>query len=185
MNIAVTGSRTGVDYTTVWEKLDEYASGDHHYVLGGAIGVDFYALQWVLRNDKPHTVYVPVDIAYQIKDPTKEEYQQNEVLLNMERCHVVELGYPKEWRSFHRRNLAMLEHPAHLLLSFDSSEYKRLLFRQARAKYQNFSAEPEACRKEAYYFLEGTYRSVKGGTWHCTKQALRLGIEVVSVVPKS
>lgn len=114
MRIAVSGSRKGIDRKKVEEVLSWYCTQGHHWVLGGAMGVDQYALDYLLSQGESLEVIVPFTIEdTPVTDGVKDCLRTiPEKVTELKQEKTKPIG-PK----FHNRNSAMISR-ADMLLAF-------------------------------------------------------------------
>ena len=117
MNIAITGSRKGISRKKVEEQLSWYTGSNNHWILGGAMGVDQYALDFLIAHNEDFEVIVPFTI-----ENTPKSDNVRETLRKVSN-RVVELNQEIKmpWVVlFQNRNIAMVD-KAELVLAFPSS----------------------------------------------------------------
>lgn len=119
MNIAISGSsKGGVTIQKVREKLSVHVGKDNHWILGGAKGVDQFALEYLIENNEDFEVIVPSTIQEQPKRPYEGARSVGETLEEVN-DRVIELNHKSfPWApAYYYRNDKMLEN-ANLLLAF-------------------------------------------------------------------
>jgi hypothetical protein len=120
MRIAITGTRDLPDPPGATEALLEehprpYAAAAHGFFVGGAVGVDTHALEWLLTRRAPITVVVPATIEDQ-PAPARDRIRQAE---RAGLAEVVELRHPDfpKAEAYHARNRWMVDR-SELIIGF-------------------------------------------------------------------
>ena len=112
MRITITGTRDlpdppGATEVLLEEHLGPYAAAGHGFFVGGAMGVDTLALEWLLTRRAPVTVVVPATVEDQ-PTPARDRIRQAE---RAGLAEVVELRHPDfpKTEAYHARNRWMAD----------------------------------------------------------------------------
>jgi predicted Rossmann fold nucleotide-binding protein DprA/Smf involved in DNA uptake len=104
--ITITGSRSITKKTAMKifdEKLIPWLGNDFKWLIGGARGVDHWALEWLIEKNENCVIVVPFTISYQPKSIQP-------LLNNLKSIgKVIELKLPKHNGSYKKRNEFMVD----------------------------------------------------------------------------
>ena len=125
MVIAITGSAKGsVPKEFVFQALVSYIGKGHNWILGGAKGVDQFALEYLMDCAEEFEVIVPGKIGNCTVRPFDGGRSVRETLEEV-KLRVTELNHPIPWitPAYLERNNKMVE-KCELLLAFPRSDSK-------------------------------------------------------------
>jgi len=104
--VAITGSRSGVPREKVEKWLSQYIGKEYLWVLGGAIGVDSFALDYLSSQKEKILIIVPQTI---VNQPEEARRSINRAMLK-EDIEVLEPGISKKYAdACLERNRKMVE----------------------------------------------------------------------------
>ncbi len=119
-----TGHRTSIEYGQLFGAyLRPFAGTGSHVYLGGAVGIDTLALDWLAQHAPVAlTVVVPCTLADQ---PEQARQTVRETAHRVERVSLVELGAPQlAEEAYHARNRWMVDR-SDLVIGFPHGEDPR------------------------------------------------------------
>jgi predicted Rossmann fold nucleotide-binding protein DprA/Smf involved in DNA uptake len=118
MRITITGTRDVPEAAGRCEALFErylapYATGGHSFFVGGAVGIDTLALDWLIPRRAPVTVVVPATVEDQ-PPPARDRIRHAQ---QAGLAEVVELRHPDfpEAEAYHARNRYMVDRSAFVI----------------------------------------------------------------------
>jgi uncharacterized phage-like protein YoqJ len=112
MNIAISGSRKDFPRQRVELILFSFLGEKHHWILGGAMGVDQYALEYLMKNGEDFEVIVPFTIA---DTPVADKVRETLKEIPQKVTELNQTNKPPWYPKYNYRNKCMIDKADYLI----------------------------------------------------------------------